>query len=166
MRCTSAFRRPFPCRPLLAPSDPLQPFSHPPTQSHNILLTPGGEAKVADVGLARVLAGTYVSRLDGVAGTFAWAAPELLLGERCTCAADMYSFGVVMWEVATRARPGARGGRAGRWGGRRETDGGGPGRTVRPPTPSHPQPAARGQMRHLVPGELPDEAAALMRRCR
>jgi serine/threonine protein kinase len=37
----------------------------------------------------------------GTAGTFAWAAPELLTGTKCTEKADMFSFGVVLWCVAT-----------------------------------------------------------------
>ena len=47
----------------------------------------------------------YVSRLDEVAGTFAWAAPELLMGGRCSEKVDIYSFGVVLWELATCERP-------------------------------------------------------------
>ena len=38
-------------------------------------------------------------------GTFAWAAPELLLGRRCTERVDIYSFGVVLWEIVTGERP-------------------------------------------------------------
>ena len=47
----------------------------------------------------------YVSKLDEVAGTFAWAAPELLMGGRCSDKVDIYSFGVVLWELATCERP-------------------------------------------------------------
>ena len=50
----------------------------------------------------------YVSKLDEVAGTFAWAAPELLLGRRCSEKVDIFAFGVVLWEIATGERP-ARG---------------------------------------------------------
>lgn len=46
----------------------------------------------------------YVSKLE-VAGTFAWAAPELLMGGRCSEKVDIYSFGVVLWELATAERP-------------------------------------------------------------
>ena len=38
-------------------------------------------------------------------GTLAWAAPELLLGARCTEKIDIFSFGVVLWEMATRQLP-------------------------------------------------------------
>lgn len=47
----------------------------------------------------------YVSKLEEVAGTFAWAAPELLMGGRCSDKVDMFSFGVVLWELATCERP-------------------------------------------------------------
>ncbi len=43
-----------------------------------------------------------------VAGTFAYAAPELLLNEPCDSSADLYSFGVLLWEIVTRRNP-ARG---------------------------------------------------------
>ncbi|BDA50936.1 probable serine/threonine-protein kinase DDB_G0267514 at C-terminar half [Coccomyxa sp. Obi] len=74
-------------------------------KSHNVLLTRDGTAKIADVGLAKVLTQGYVSKLEEVAGTFAWAAPELLMGGRCSDKVDMYSFGVVLWELATCERP-------------------------------------------------------------
>ena len=34
-------------------------------------------------------------------GTFAWVAPEILLGGRVSQKSDIYSLGVVMWEIAT-----------------------------------------------------------------
>lgn len=39
------------------------------------------------------------------AGTFAYAAPELLMGEPCDTRADLFSFGVIMWEVLTHEIP-------------------------------------------------------------
>ena len=54
-------------------------------KSGNILLTKGmGVAKVADVGLA--LMSEYFSSAEA-AGTFSYAAPELLLGDKCTAKA-------------------------------------------------------------------------------
>ena len=38
-------------------------------------------------------------------GTLAYAAPELLWGERCSEKVDIYSFGVLLWELATAERP-------------------------------------------------------------
>ena len=42
-------------------------------------------------------------------GTFAWAAPEVLAGRACTEKADIFSYGVVLWEVCTGDAP-VRGG--------------------------------------------------------
>ena len=47
----------------------------------------------------------YVSKLDNTMGTFAWAGPELLMGDRVRESVDVYSFGVVLWEIVTGERP-------------------------------------------------------------
>lgn len=59
-------------------------------KSANILLARDFTAKLADVGLARILHDDVLSTRREV-GTFAWAAPEVLLGQRITEAADIYS---------------------------------------------------------------------------
>ncbi|DBA77294.1 TPA: hypothetical protein ACH3X2_000816 [Trebouxia sp. C0005] len=76
---------------------------HLDLKSHNILLGRGGVAKIADVGLAKIMrtSGTRAS----AAGTFDWAAPEQLVGERCSEKADIYSLGVVLWELCTLDTP-------------------------------------------------------------
>lgn len=81
---------------------------HRDIKSKNILLDSNNRAKLADVGLARMREGEeYFS--DGITGTFAWSAPELLLNQRCTEKVDVYSFGVVLWELCTGEKP-VRGG--------------------------------------------------------
>ena len=39
------------------------------------------------------------------ARTFHRSAPELLMGHNCTTKADIYSFGVVLWEIVTGELP-------------------------------------------------------------
>ncbi|PSC71778.1 serine threonine-kinase [Micractinium conductrix] len=74
---------------------------HLDLKSANILLSRHGTAKICDIGMARVLGNkNYLSMLSGM-GTFAWSAPEVLAGKRCTEKVDLYSFGVVIWEVCT-----------------------------------------------------------------
>eukprot|EP00887_Chlorella_sp_A99_P005875 scaffold1.g5875.t1 len=68
----------------------------------NILLTKEGRAKIGDVGLSKIAAKDYVT---AVIGTLAWSAPEMLWGQRCTTKADIYSFGVVLWEICTQEQP-------------------------------------------------------------
>ena len=38
-------------------------------------------------------------------GTPAWMAPEVLRGDEYTSMADIYSFGVIVWEIVHRAEP-------------------------------------------------------------
>lgn len=68
-------------------------------KSANILLGSKGVAKIADVGLARVLSETHV--ITETIGTLHYAAPELLLGKKINEKVDIYSFGVVLWEIVT-----------------------------------------------------------------
>ena len=42
--------------------------------------------------------------LSDPAGTFDYMAPELLLGRHCTCSVDVFSFGVLLWELVTGER--------------------------------------------------------------
>ena len=73
-------------------------------KSANILLSKAGTAKLADIGMARVLNKSHLSIISGL-GTFAWSAPEVLAGRRCTEKADIYSLGVVLWEICTGEAP-------------------------------------------------------------
>ena len=47
---------------------------------------------------------THISNLNGM-GTFAYAAPELLTGGKCNEVADIFSFGVLLWELVTGEMP-------------------------------------------------------------
>lgn len=71
-------------------------------KSPNILLSDTNQAKLADVGWAQMLCHSYIT---GDGGTFNWAAPEQLIGLKCTAKADVYSFGLVLWELCTRELP-------------------------------------------------------------
>ena len=63
-------------------------------------------AKIADVGLAKMLPPSreYLASVDG-GGTWNWCAPEVIMSQRCTPAADMWSYGVVLWELCTMEIP-------------------------------------------------------------
>ncbi|PRW57729.1 Serine threonine- kinase CTR1 [Chlorella sorokiniana] len=77
---------------------------HLDVKSPNVLLTENGTAKLADVGFSREKLHTFLSDLSNF-GTFAWAAPELLLARQCTQKVDIYSWGVLLWEIVTGERP-------------------------------------------------------------
>lgn len=53
-------------------------------KSKNVLLSDKGVAKICDVGLAKVHDNGYATQ-DSMIGTFAWAAPELLMGQKYVC---------------------------------------------------------------------------------
>jgi serine/threonine protein kinase len=62
--------------------------------------------KVADFGLAREKAQTFVSGVTSQRGTLPWIAPEILrTPDAVTEAADVYSFAIVMWELWTGREP-------------------------------------------------------------
>ncbi|KAH0851935.1 hypothetical protein HID58_094356, partial [Brassica napus] len=60
--------------------------------------------KVADFGLSRIKHETYLATKSG-RGTPQWMAPEVLRNESANEKSDIYSFGVVLWELATGKIP-------------------------------------------------------------
>jgi GTPase SAR1 family protein len=78
---------------------------HRDIKSLNVLLTSDfNEAKLCDFGLAKLrsLTSASISVASGhVVGTFAYAAPEIHEGRDHSEASDVYSLGVVMWELMT-----------------------------------------------------------------
>ena len=84
---------------------------HRDLKSGNIMLVPGdggARAVVTDFGLARSLAPAGDARLTGDAtmlGTPAYMSPEQVEGREATPASDIYSLGVVLFEMATGALP-------------------------------------------------------------
>lgn len=79
---------------------------HRDVKPGNILLTETGEVKLADFGLARRL-DREETRLTtaGVAGTLAYLSPEQMLGEPVGPPSDLYSAGLVLYEMLTGAHP-------------------------------------------------------------
>ncbi|KAK9807188.1 hypothetical protein WJX73_005815 [Symbiochloris irregularis] len=82
-----------------------QHIVHFDLKSPNILLARDLTAKIADVGLAKIMQGELFTNVSAI-GTMAWAAPELLTGQGDVSAKlDVYSEGVVLWEIVTQETP-------------------------------------------------------------
>jgi len=77
------------------------PVIHRDLKSHNLLVDSDWTVKVCDFGLAR----TGAENTMTACGTPCWTAPEVLRRQRYTLKADIYSLGIVFWEIVTREDP-------------------------------------------------------------
>ena len=75
---------------------------HRDIKSPNILLM-DSMAKIADVGLARTKSDSDMTAQKGF--TAAWAAPEVVYRRRATEKIDIWSFGIILWEIVTGQPP-------------------------------------------------------------
>ena len=90
---------------------------HRDLKSANVIVTPGGTAKVLDFGIARrIPAGTAddtrlatSSGARHVTGTFAYLAPEVLAGRPASVQSDIWSLGILLYEMASGSLPFAGG---------------------------------------------------------
>jgi serine/threonine protein kinase len=73
---------------------------HCDLKSQNVLLTDDYQVKLCDFGLARYKE-RFMKDNHGKIGTPHWMAPEILRGEKYEEPADVYSFGVILWEMLT-----------------------------------------------------------------
>jgi serine/threonine protein kinase len=77
---------------------------HRDLKSGNVLIDGAGRAKIADFGLSKVV-DMNMTHVTGIAGSVAWTAPEILQGEVYRDSADVYSFGVILWELLMNKVP-------------------------------------------------------------
>jgi tetratricopeptide (TPR) repeat protein/predicted Ser/Thr protein kinase len=78
---------------------------HRDIKSDNIKLTPKGQVKIMDFGLAKLKGATKLTKTRSTLGTLAYMSPEQAQGEEVDSRSDIFSFGVVLYELLTGKLP-------------------------------------------------------------
>jgi serine/threonine-protein kinase len=78
---------------------------HRDIKPRNILITDSGHIKVTDFGIARAAEATTVSDFGDILGSAKYMSPEQAAGDQVGPASDLYSLGVVLYEILTGTVP-------------------------------------------------------------
>jgi eukaryotic-like serine/threonine-protein kinase len=88
---------------------------HRDIKTANVVITPAGQVKVLDFGLARFYSDTELAdatrsnesaaNANAVVGTLPYIAPEILRGEQASARSDIWALGITLFEMCTGNRP-------------------------------------------------------------
>ncbi len=78
---------------------------HRDIKPHNVLVTEAGNVKVGDFGIARAASSSTMTRTGSILGTAHYISPEQAMGEPVGPQSDLYSLGVVLYEMLTGTLP-------------------------------------------------------------
>lgn len=78
---------------------------HRDIKPHNIILTKEGVAKVADFGIARAITSSTITQIEDTMGSVHYLSPEQARGGFVNEKSDLYSLGIVMYEMVTGEVP-------------------------------------------------------------
>jgi serine/threonine-protein kinase len=83
-----------------------QGIVHRDIKPANLLIEPGGRVKLTDFGVARIQDSGEATRTQGsMVGTLKYMAPEQVQGQKIDSRADLFSVGVVLYQLLTDQRP-------------------------------------------------------------
>ncbi|OAE01485.1 PASTA domain-containing protein [Arthrobacter sp. OY3WO11] len=78
-------------------------FIHRDVKPENVLISDDGRIKIGDFGLARAV--TTATSTGALIGTVAYLSPELVLGRPADARSDIYSLGIMLYEMLTGRQP-------------------------------------------------------------
>lgn len=78
---------------------------HRDIKPSNVILTPDGEAKIVDFGLAHFVSAGATTQTLSIAGTLNYMSPEQLSGKAVDARTDLWSLGVIAYELLTARLP-------------------------------------------------------------
>ena len=78
---------------------------HRDVKPQNILITKGGRAKLTDFGIAREATTATLTQTDTIVGSVHYLSPEQARGETAGPRSDIYSLGIVLYEMVTGKLP-------------------------------------------------------------
>ena len=78
---------------------------HRDVKPSNVIITERGEVKVIDFGLAKLVGSTRLTRAGSTLGTAAYMSPEQAVGAEVDHRSDIFSLGVILYEMLSGTRP-------------------------------------------------------------
>ena len=82
-----------------------QGIVHRDVKPQNVVIDKDGRARILDFGLAKLARDAMLTRTGSTVGTVAYMSPEQARGEEVDARSDVFSFGVVFYEMITRRLP-------------------------------------------------------------